>query len=128
MPSIFLLVTDLQLTVSQIVKSILLVIILFGVIINIRYAVRHKKIKQKYWRIIIALALAILFLPLVKWLMVDGALLNSSQYVQGRTIDICQVFALGQGISFEYHVDGKKYSSCNTFHPLKLENIKVPDG
>ncbi len=128
MSIILMSVTDAQLVVSQIVKSILLAAILAAAIINLRSALKHPLKRWKYGRVTMALILTFLTLPIIKWLKIDGAMLRSNEYVAGRTIELCEVFARGQGIKFEYVVDGHKYSNCNTFHPMNIENIKIPDG
>jgi hypothetical protein len=43
-------------------------------------------------------------------------------------VGYCEVFARGQGIEFEYEVNGQKFRNCNTFHPVSKDSIIVPGG
>ncbi len=128
MYGILLTVTDLELTVSQIVKTILVLIIVGGVVVNLRYVYRNKKTSKKIWRIVIIIVLVILAIPILRQLQIDGALLGGSQYVKGKTLGFCSVFAKGKGIEFEYEVDGKVYINCNTYHPIPINKIIVSNG
>ncbi len=128
MQPLLLLITDLELFVAQVVKSILLVILLGGVLVNIKKLVKSWKTRQKYVRMGILFVLVCLVFPVFKSLRLDGALLHSSRHVIGNTVEFCQVFARGKGISFEYEIQGKTYYGCNTYHPIPIENIIVPNG
>lgn len=128
MTIIFLTVTDLELLAAQAVKIILVLILFFGVFLNLFKAYKAKKVKWKILRISIALLFLTIAIPVIKWIRIEGSLLNSSKYTVGTTIDYCQVFAKGKGIEFEYEVNGKKYRNCNTFHPIPIDSITVPGG
>ena len=60
--------------------------------------------------------------------MLKQLLLKNPEYVQGTTVGYCDVFARGQGIEFEYEVNGQKFRNCNTFHPVSKDSIIVPGG
>ncbi|MBK8501849.1 MAG: hypothetical protein IPL46_06365 [Saprospiraceae bacterium] len=128
MSHLLLFVTDLELTVSQIVKSILLVVVFVGLIINLYKVFKSPSIKIAGVRITFSFLLLISMYPVFQWIKIDGAMLVAPLYVEGRTTGMCQVFARGKGIGFEYEVSGKKYVGCDTYHPMKLEDLMVPDG
>lgn len=121
-------VTDDQLLASQIVKTILLLVISGGIIFNIyritRFASKRKRAINM--AILIMLCLALIFV--VRVYLIEFALLKSPVYVTGTTIGDCNVFAEGRGIEFEYEMNGKKYRNCNTFHPVPKDSITVPGG
>lgn len=121
-------VTDDELLASQIVKTIFLVILSGGIIFNLIQFFRTENRKRK-----VISAGALLILSVVSYFVfnayrVEGSLRNEYQYVPGITIGYCTKFALGEGIEFEYEVNGKKYSNCNTFHPISKDSIIVPGG
>ncbi|MBS1926321.1 MAG: hypothetical protein JST57_09985 [Bacteroidetes bacterium] len=121
-------VTDDQLLASQIVKTILLLVISGGILFNIYRLVKFvsKRKRAINLSILIILCLALIFV--VRVYLIEFALLKSPVYVTGTTIGNCNVFAEGRGIEFEYEVNGKKYRNCNTFHPVSPDSIKVPGG
>ena len=128
MYGLLLLVTDQELMVAQIVKGILLVALLAGILINIRSAIRATDPKRRIWRFLLSSLLLALAVSVIRWLQIDGSILKSQQYVPGRTTGICDLFGRGKGVSFEYELDGVKYFGCSTYHPLRLDSIKVPGG
>ncbi len=113
---------------SQAVKFILLALLLFGVGLNLFNAWKEKRGRRKAVRGVIAVVLFALAIIVIERIQVEGSLLGSSEYAIGTTIGHCQVFAKGKGIEFEYEVGGKKYKNCNTFHPIAINNIIVPNG
>ena len=121
-------VTNEELLASQIVKSILLVIVGVGIIYNLFKSFKHE---SKTKTIINSIFLAILSVAaffIIKEFRIEASLLNQPEYVQGITIDYCKAFARGEGISFEYEVNGIKYNNCDTFYPLSKDSIVVPRG
>jgi len=128
MATIFLTVTDLELLASQTVKFILLALLVFGVGLNLFKAWKENERGKKVIRGAIVIAFIALSIPVIRWIQIEGNLLSSSEYAIGTTIGPCQVFAKGKGLEFEYEVDGKKYKNCNTYHPIPIENIVVPNG
>ena len=128
MTTIFLAVTDLELLASQAVKFILLALLLFGVGLNLYKVWKEIEGRKKIVRSVIAIVLFALTIPVARWIQVEGSLLSSSEYTIGTTIGFCQVFAKGKGIEFEYEVTGEQYRACNTYHPVSIDNIVVPNG
>ena len=128
MATFFLVVTDLELLASQAVKFILLALLLFGGGLNLFKVWKERQINRKVIRGTITIVLFALSIPVIKWIQIEGSLLNSGEYTVGTTIGPCQVFAKGSGIEFEYEVEGKKYRNCNTFHPISINDITVPNG
>ena len=128
MPTLLLLVTDLELMTAQIVKSILLVLILAGISLVLYKVAKSNRNQKRYWRLLFVPLLVIFINPLIESLRRDNAMLKSAQYVIGKTTGVCHVFARGKGVSFEYKIQGKVYENCNTFHPIKLEDIVVSGG
>ena len=121
-------VTDEELLVSEVVKTILLIIISFGLILSL---IRLIKSDSKSWQILnslIFISLSILIFFIGKEFLLEGAFLENSTYVRGTTVGYCSVFALGKGIEFEYEVDGRKFRNCDTFYPIEKNSIKVPGG
>jgi len=128
MTNIFLTVTDLELTASQTVKAILVLLLTFGVVFNLYKAFKAEEVKWKILRVGIALFFVVAAVPVITWMRIEGSLLSSSNYVVGTTLGYCQVFAKGKGIEFGYEAGGRKYRNCNTFHPIPIDSIKVPGG
>lgn len=121
-------VTDEQLLASQIVKTILLLIISGGIIFNIYRIVRFVSIRKRAINIAILCILCIALALVIRVYCVEYALLKNPVYVIGTTIGTCNVFAEGRGVEFEYELNGKKYRNCNTFHPVPIDSIKIPGG
>ena len=121
-------VTDEELLASEVVKTILLIIIVVGIVYNIIRLIRSTAKSKKFINAIILLFLFVLIFFVGKEYMVEGAMLRNPQYVKGTTIGYCSVFALGKGIEFEYEINGKKFRNCNTFYPVSKDSIKVPGG
>ena len=121
-------VTDDELLTSQIVKTILLVIIVVGIIYNLFRIARSETKGKKFINLILLIFLSIAIFFVFKQYRVEAALLKSPEYVPGTTIDYCNVFAEGQGIEFEYEVNGRKFLNCDTFHPISKDSIIVPGG
>ncbi len=128
MTAILLSVTDLELLAAQAVKYILLALLFFGGGLN----------SFKMWKAgnnrgsVIRGSLAILFFALAvavfKWIQFEGSLLRSDEYAIGTTLGYCQVFLKGKAIEFEYDINGTTYKNCNTYHPVPVEDIVVPNG
>lgn len=53
-------------------------------------------------------------------------LLSNYIYVEGTTIEYCRSGKSRQGIEFEYHLNGERYTNCNTHN--RINEIKVPGG
>ena len=121
-------VTDEELLASEVVKTILLILILVGIVYNLIRVIRSGTKSRKIINIFILIFLFILVFFVGKEYIVEGAMLRDPQYVKGTTIGYCSVFALGKGIEFEYEINGKKFRNCNTFYPVAKDSIKVPGG
>jgi hypothetical protein len=124
----YLTVTDLELLASQVVKVLAIVVLTGASIINVVKALKPQSAKYKVGRIAISVGLIVVSLFILKWVLIEGSLLSSDQYVVGTTIGICQVFIRGQGIEFEYQVENKTYRNCNTAHPIPMSEIDVSGG
>ena len=121
-------VTDEELLASEVVKTILLILILVGIVYNLIRVIRSGTNSRKIINIFILLVLFVLVFFVGKEYIVEGAMLRNPQYVKGTTIGYCSVFALGKGIEFEYEINGKKFWNCNTYYPFAKDSIKVPGG
>ena len=119
-------VTDEELLTSQIVKSILLIIVALGIIYNLYRLFRKEPSKRKMINIVLFALLSVVIVFVYKAYRVETALLKDPEYVPGITLGYCSVFALGIGIEFEYEVNGEKFRCCNTFHPISKDSIIVP--
>ncbi len=121
-------VTDEELLTSQIVKTILFFLLGAGIIYNILRIIRAESKTNKIINIAILTILSVLLFFVAKEYQVEAELLKGPEYVQGTTIGYCNVFARGQGIEFEYEVNGQKFRNCNTFHPVSKESIIITGG
>lgn len=121
-------VTDEELIASEVVKTILLILIIVGIVYNLVRLIKGNSKSRKVINFIILLFLSVLIFFVGKEYLVELALLRNSGYVKGTTIGYCNVFALGKGIEFEYEVNGRKFRNCNTFYPVSKDSIKVPGG
>ena len=121
-------VTDDELLTSQIVKTILLVILGIGIIYNIFRFVRTESGRGKFISIVILIFLFTVVGFVYKQYRIEAALLKTPLYIPGTTMGYCSAFAEGQGVEFEYEISGKKFRGCNTYHPISKDSIKVPGG
>lgn len=121
-------VTDEELLASEVVKTILLILIVVGIVYNMIRLIRSGTKSRKIINIFILIFLFILVFFVGKEYMVEGTMLRNPQYVKGTTVGYCSVFALGKGIEFEYEINGKRFRNCNTFYPVAKDSIKVPGG
>jgi hypothetical protein len=121
-------VTDEELLTSQIVKTILLILLSAGIIYNL---FRIFKSESKLNRIINSAILALLCVAIIlvfKEFREEASLLKQPKFAKGITTEYCSVFARGAGIEFEYEVNGITYRNCNTYHPIGKDQIIVPGG
>lgn len=121
-------VSDEELLTSQIVKTILLVLITIGIIYNIYKIVRSETKVRRIINLSILIFLVLSIILVFREYKYETTLLKETKYTTGVTIGYCSVFARGEGIEFEYEIDGKKYRCCNTFHPVPKDSIVVPGG
>lgn len=121
-------VTDLELTAAQAVKFILVAILIGVSIVHLIKMRRSRTVKQKFWKATLATLFIGLTVPVFKWIIIDGSLLNTSEYTVGTTLGICHVLARGRGVKFEYEVNAQKYTGCNSYHPIPIDNITTMDG
>jgi len=121
-------VADDQLIASQAVKYILLVVLLAGIGFNIIMLFRSVSAFRKLIGAIAIVVLSGFAMKVVNNIDIDGQMLKNPQYTKGITIGMCEEMFKGKAVEFSYEVDGISYINCNTFHPLKLSDIKVPDG
>lgn len=121
-------VTDEELLVSEVVKTILLIVISIGLIVSLIRLIKSGSTNRKLLNGLIFLFLSVIFFFVGKEYLVEGALLKNDEYVKGTTIGYCSVFMLGKGIEFEYEAHGQKFRNCNTFYPIGKDSIQVPGG
>lgn len=98
------------------------------IIYNLFRIVRVETNRKKLFHLCILIVLSASFFLVFKQYRIEAALLQNPEYVLGTTIGYCNVFAKGQGIEFEYEVNGKKFINCDTFHPISKDSIVVPGG
>jgi len=128
MTAYYLTVTDLELLASQVVKIVAIVILVSASVINIIKVFNSHSAKYKVGRMVISVALIAISLLILEWVIIDGSLMDSDQYVIGTTIGMCHVFVRGQGIEFEYQIENKTYRNCNISHPIPIGDVDVPGG
>ncbi len=121
-------VTDEELLVSEIVKTILLILMITGIVLNVIKLVRNGNRNIRTLNFYFLLVLFVLVFFTGKEYLVEGSMLLHPRYVKGTTIGYCSIFALGKGIEFEYEINGKRFRNCNTFYPLSKDSIRVPGG
>ncbi|MCK9451672.1 MAG: hypothetical protein M0Q90_08275 [Bacteroidales bacterium] len=121
-------VTDDELLTSQIIKTILLVIIVLGIIYNFFRIIRVETKGKKFINLILLIFLFVAIFFVFKQYRVEAALLKNPEYLSGTTIGYCNAFAKGQGVEFEYEINGHKYLNCDTFYPVSKDSILVPGG
>lgn len=121
-------VTNEELLTSQIVKTILLFLLGGGIVYNIIRIIRSGSKTKRIINTVILTILSVILIFVIKEYRIEAALLKAPEYVQGTTVGYCSVFAEGNGIEFEYEVDGQKYHNCNTYHPISKDSIIVPGG
>lgn len=119
-------VTDEELLTSQIVKSILLIVVALGIIYNLYRLFGKESTKRKMINFVLFALLSAAIIFVYNAYRIEAALLKNPDYVPGITLGYCSVFALGTGIEFEYEVKGQKFRCCNTFHPISKDSITVP--
>jgi len=124
----YLTVTDLELLASQVVKVSAIVILVTGAVINIVKSLRGRSAKYNIGRIAMSIVFLFVSYLILQWVFIEGSLLNSDQYVIGTTIGLCHVYVRGQGIEFEYQVDGQTYRNCNTSHPIPIGEVDAVGG
>ncbi len=121
-------VTDEELLTSQIVKTILLVVLSAGIIYNaFRIFRSESKIRLAINSSLLLLLSSALILVFNEY-REEASLLKNPQYTTGITSGYCDAFARGEGVEFQYEADGVSYSNCNTFHPISKDSIVVPGG
>ncbi|MEP7267513.1 MAG: hypothetical protein ABI844_07775 [Saprospiraceae bacterium] len=121
-------VTDDELLTSQVVKGILLCLVVGGIINNLLKIIRSESRIRRIINSVLFIILSVAIILIFQQFRIEGALLKTPEYVQGKTIRFCNVFAVGQGVEFEYEVNGKMYRNCNSFHPVFKDSITVPGG
>lgn len=121
-------VSDEALLTSQVVKSILFVLVVVGIAYNLYRIIKAESQKRRLINSVIFVLLLIVIVIVYKEFRLEAELLNHPKYVSGTTVGYCSVFARGEGIKFEYELNGKKYCNCNTFHPISRDSILIPGG
>lgn len=121
-------VTDEELLTSQIVKTILLIVLSAGIAYNLFRIFRSDQRLRLIINSTILLFLSCSFFIVFREYREESELLKNPKYTTGITISYCSAFARGEGIEFEYDVNGVKYRNCNTFHPISKDSIIVPGG
>lgn len=121
-------VNDEELLTSQIVKAVLLFVLASGILYNLYRFLKEEASKKNKINFALFILLTVFSIFVFKAYRLESALLKSHDYVTGTTLGNCSVFALGAGIEFEYEVNGQKFRSCNTFHPLSKDSIVAVGG
>lgn len=121
-------VTDDELLTSQVVKFILMVILTVALVWNAVGLFRTSTIVRRLLNLFLLVFFGAAFFIVFQQFIVDRAMFQAAEYVQGTTKGYCNVFAKGKGIAFEYQVEGKTYKGCSIFYPMKEDSIQVPGG
>ena len=121
-------VADDELLVSQIVKSLLLLILTTGLVFNLFRLYTHRTRLRQLVSLVLVVLIAVVGYFLVNAFRVDHALLNQAVYADGVTTAYCSVFGRGEGIEFEYEWEGVRYRACSSYHPIARTALLVPGG
>ena len=129
MPNILLAsVTDNELLAGQVVILTITFLLFLGAMLNIVRSYKASSRNAMVIRGIAALLMLIVTIPLLSAFWVENRLYSQPQYTTGTTVSLCSVFAKGKAVQFEYEVNDRKYTGCNTFHPTPISSIKIPGG
>jgi len=121
-------VTTDELGASVAVQSLIILLLASFTLRNLAKLAKGGKGGRSVRRISATVALSLLLVPMTRSYNVEIRLLLAPTYTTGATSGFCQAFARGKGIEFQYEVDGVTYTNCSTFHPLTVDEIKVPQG
>lgn len=121
-------VTNPQLLATKYVTLIFIGILVLGMILNVRQLFNAELYGTRIRKFIFTALLASGIYPVFRIYQVESSLLASNKYVPGITTGYCEVFALGNGVAFEYKVNGITYKGCDTYHPISKDSITVPHG
>lgn len=119
-------VTDNELIVSEVVKTILLVIITGAIIFNVIRLIRNPLPERRVLNIILLVLFSGMWIYVFSEFRIEADLLRHPVYVKGTTTGYCKVFARGTGIEFEYELDTHKVKLFLDFAP-GLGAREVPD-
>lgn len=121
-------VSDEQLLTSQIVKTVLLCLVGLGIVFNLFRIVRNKeKVKRIINGFLLLILIGVAYFA-IKEYRLEASLLKQPKYAEGTTLGPCSVAGLGQGIEFEYEVNGMTIHGCSTYYPVSRDSIVVPGG
>ena len=98
-------VSDLELSASQAVKTILLILLSAGIILNIFKSLKSQSLKGRTARTLTVIALLAITIPVMKWYDIEGNMLHHPEYTTGVTVCSCSEFAKGAAIEFVYEVN-----------------------
>jgi hypothetical protein len=121
-------VTTDELGASVAVQSLIILLLASFTLRNLVKLARGGEGNRSCRRVSTTVVLAVLLVPMARTYNLEIRLLLAPQYATGTTLGFCQAFARGKGIEFQYEVDGASYTNCSTFHPRKIDEIKVPKG
>jgi len=120
-------VSDEQLMTNQIVKSILLIILSGGIVLNIFRIFRNPTRNKKLLHIVLLLIISTIFYFVFNAYKIEAALLKNPQYIIGTTKGFCKTYGQSN-IDFEYEINGKKFEGCNTYSPIPQSSIITNGG
>ncbi len=121
-------VTDDELFTSEIVKFLLILVLSAGIFFNlVRLFSRTTLVRRSLTGFLLA-ALFLIIAWVIREFRLEYALLNNPKYTRGITVGYCNITGRGEGIEFEYEINGTRFRRCNTFHPIPKDSIMVPGG
>ncbi len=122
---ILIIVSDEQLIISIIAGSIILMAAIGGIILNIYFFFKAKQQRNKFVRILLLIFLIIISVFVYQDLKKNYYFYINNIYVQGRIIQFCKTDRNEEGVYFEYLINGKIYTNCNSFFPFPKDSIKI---
>lgn len=120
-------VSDEQLMTNQIVKTILLIILSGGIVLNFYRIYKNSTLNKKLLHTVLLLIISTIFYFVFKAYKIEAELLKKPIYVVGKTIGYCNVFGKSN-IDFEYEINGKIFKGCDAYSPIPQTAIIAIGG
>ena len=118
--------TDGGLMMGLFLGIIFCTIVIWAIVNAIKTAINPQKDQNRYSYIIGAVFGCVILYFVAHLPYNEYNLLYNYIWVDGKLIDECYTKGGGQSFEFEYYVDGKRYTNCNSAGNTK--GIKFPGG
>jgi hypothetical protein len=118
--------TDGGLMMGLFLGIVFCIVVIWGTVSAIKFAINPQENQSRRNYIIGSIFGVVIFYFVAQLPYTEYNLLYNYIWVEGKLIDKCQSKGSGQSYEFEYYVDGKRYSNCNSSGNAK--GIKYPNG